>query len=376
MNLIIGFEIYQKVVYMNINNESKIEFIKKISAKLSEYEAKRKEEIQRLIKVELILFVIIFLSVLRYWLMYKYGHGIPAFLLVITLLVAFFFMLFPFICNGDFSKNMKDICRQIIKESFNINFLDKFDNDNNVLYECNLFSKFNYYDYDDVIQGEYNNVNYEIAEISLSYKENKKTFPVYSGVFIQLPFNKTIKAKTIITSKQDRSKMRNIPLSFLCFVLAVIFLPYIIVLLLKLSLYETAVSIFPITLLSVIIFVYCYFTKFWVVNDFEHTNLEDISFDDKYSVFTEDQVEGRYLVTPSFMERLLNIQTSFGTNNIKCSFIGNKMCIAISVKKNLFEICDLFTPMSDTKLISQFYDEIVSIQSLIDHFKLNEKTGL
>ena len=39
----------------------------------------------------------------------------------------------------------------------------------------------------------------------------------------------------------------------------------------------------------------------------QDVKLEDISFDKRFNVYTKDQVEARYLTTPTFMERLKNL---------------------------------------------------------------------
>ena len=56
--------------------------------------------------------------------------------------------------------------------------------------------------------------------------------------------------------------------------------------------------------------------------------------------------------------------------------IQDRVLFAISTNKNLFEICDLYKPMGDYKLISKFYDEIASVRDMISYFKFDEKTGL
>lgn len=108
----------------------------------------------------------------------------------------------------------------------------------------------------------------------------------------------------------------------------------------------------------------------------QDVKLEDLSFEKNFNVYTKDQIEARYLLTTAFMERLKNIETAFGTKQIKCSFFDDNIIFAISTKKDLFELCSLFRPFSDTRYIENFYDEIISIQKLIDHFKLSENTGL
>ena len=105
--------------------------------------------------------------------------------------------------------------------------------------------------------------------------------------------------------------------------------------------------------------------------------LEDPEFNKKYDAYTQDQVEGRYLITPTFMERFKNLHTSFGTNKAKCAFFDNKIMFALSTKKNLFELAGgIFSSLKNPKQTKIFYEEISAIYDLIDYFKLDEKTGL
>ena len=104
--------------------------------------------------------------------------------------------------------------------------------------------------------------------------------------------------------------------------------------------------------------------------------MEDPWFGKKFNVYSSDQVEARYLVTPSFMERFNNLNTVFGAKNAKCSFYRDKIVIAISTKKNLFEIGEMFKSLEDPKSIKSMYDELFSIYKMITYFKLDEKTGL
>ena len=108
----------------------------------------------------------------------------------------------------------------------------------------------------------------------------------------------------------------------------------------------------------------------------QNVKLEDINFEKNFNVYTKDQVEARYLITPLFMERLKNLETAFGTNNLKCSFFEDKIMFAISTNKDLFEFGSLYQSLKNSKSVEEFYNQIKSIQDMVEHFKLNEKTGL
>ncbi len=108
----------------------------------------------------------------------------------------------------------------------------------------------------------------------------------------------------------------------------------------------------------------------------KHTTLEDVQFEKQYDVFTNDEVEARYLLTPSFMERLSDIRKIFNTSQISCAFYQNKFIIALDVRRDLFKLGSLYKKTDDTKQFFQMYEEIESIVKLIDHFKLDQKIGL
>ena len=93
------------------------------------------------------------------------------------------------------------------------------------------------------------------------------------------------------------------------------------------------------------------------------------------NVYSDDEVETRYLLTTAFMERLSNLKKSLKLKNLKCAFIDNQVVFALSKDKNMFEFVSLFKPLNQFENIS-FFDELFSILDLIEYFKLNEKTGL
>ena len=107
-----------------------------------------------------------------------------------------------------------------------------------------------------------------------------------------------------------------------------------------------------------------------------HTTLEDVVFENKYDVFTDDEVEARYLITPSFMERMNNVKMAFEATGITCAFYRNKLILTIPTCRDLFSLCSLVKPIDDTRQYFQMYEEIISIIKLIDHFKLDQKIGL
>ena len=112
--------------------------------------------------------------------------------------------------------------------------------------------------------------------------------------------------------------------------------------------------------------------EFYVGPKTEKIKLEDTQF----NVSSKDEIEARYLLTPSFIERFKNLQMVYNSRDIKCAFFKDQIMFAINTQKDFFELGSLFVPMSDTRQIEKFYNEIIAIYDMIDYFKLNEKTGL
>lgn len=232
-----------------------------------------------------------------------------------------------------------------------------------------LLPDYHYFKNDDTFTGEYKGVVYSIAETELFYRRRRTTedTKIYHGVLINFAANKKIKAKTIVTSKGDMNIMNNAPLLGAIIALSVFVI--------SAGTYAILMIIAILFGLSIAFAVLSLFHK----EPFEKLNkivLEDPVFNRKYTAYSSDEVEGRYLLTTGFMERFNKVRTAFGVNNIKCSFYDNDFMIAIKTRKDLFELGSLFTSLKNPKYIRKFMDEYISIISLIDYFKLDEKTGL
>ena len=241
-----------------------------------------------------------------------------------------------------------------------------------------LFSTYNKRTNDDTFVGVYKGVKYYVSETNMWYEsgsgKRKTVWPVFNGVVISFASNKVVKNKTIVTTKGDVNVRNSHPILW---VSAIILLVQILPSFFtgnKMS-FDFLLSIWPVFLIIVLYLVIGLFVRKEgeVLNEIK---LEDPEFNKKYQVFSSDEIEGRYLITPSFMERFRTLHTSFGTSKAKCSFYDDNIMFAISTKKNLFEIGDLFTPLTNPKQVNVFLSEISAIFDLIDYFKLDEKTGL
>ena len=108
------------------------------------------------------------------------------------------------------------------------------------------------------------------------------------------------------------------------------------------------------------------------------TVLEDVKFERKFDVFTTDEVEARYLITTSFMERLNKLSVVFKADKVSCAFYNKELFIGIHIplNKDLFKVVNLNKPLDDNKEIKNLLKEVILIYDLIDYLKLKEKTKL
>ena len=91
-------------------------------------------------------------------------------------------------------------------------------------------------------------------------------------------------------------------------------------------------------------------------------------FEDMFSVWTDDQVEARYLVHPRYIERLIEVERAFGGQNIRALFKGGELSIVIE-SGDMFESGSL-DASKDRALIQKTCDQFMSLVGLAD--ALNE----
>lgn len=188
--------------------------------------------------------------------------------------------------------------------------------------ETGLFPPILYRITDDEFVGEYQGVKFRMSETKFPINR----FIGFTGIILAFEANKSFESHTIIVSKLAPDRHRSLNL--------------------------------------------------------EPVILEDSKFCRDYNVYSSDQTEARYLITPSFMERFRKLKVAFKTTDIACAFFKNKVIFALDneglsgLSKNLFEIDAYSAFTDDREAINIFYNELTSVLDMAAYFKLDEKTGL
>ncbi|WP_421792160.1 DUF3137 domain-containing protein [Hyphobacterium sp.] len=101
----------------------------------------------------------------------------------------------------------------------------------------------------------------------------------------------------------------------------------------------------------------------------ERVGLVDPKFEKIFEVYSTDQVMSRYLLTPTFMERLLALETAVEGKKVRAAFDdrqgGGELLIAVETG-NLFEPGSLFKPLDDEERVRTLLEEIDLVTGMLD----------
>jgi len=97
--------------------------------------------------------------------------------------------------------------------------------------------------------------------------------------------------------------------------------------------------------------------------------LEDPAFESEFSVFSTDQIEARFILTPSFIERIKLLKQHF-PDPFKISFIDDSIYIAIFSKRNLLDP-DIFRKLNTYESFEKYNNNFNHLLSISNDLKLN-----
>ena len=184
------------------------------------------------------------------------------------------------------------------------------------------------------IQGTYKGVNISLCNSHLM-KEDQNT--LFKGIIISLDIHKYFKGKTVV--RKDFGSVGN----------------------LAGKTYRRSAEILKGS------------SRF---SELTSVRLEDPHFEKEFEVFSTDQVEARYLLTPSFMERLLELRNKLHIQKIECSFYKNVLLMMISTKRDMFEPVSIFETADFVDDVRSLLIEMNLIFEIIDILKLDMDIGL
>lgn len=153
------------------------------------------------------------------------------------------------------------------------------------------------------------------CEMFTYFSNNKLNF---EGLFLSASFNKNFTSKTFVISRRRKNSLLSIPRYYL--------------------------------------------------NEIKDVRLEDILFNKEFLTLSTDQVEARYILTPSLMQRILDYKKKTG-KKISLSFVENRLYCTIPKYSNHFEPA-IFRPF-DFEFIKNTCEPLKLYTDLVEDLNLN-----
>lgn len=107
----------------------------------------------------------------------------------------------------------------------------------------------------------------------------------------------------------------------------------------------------------------------------QRVGLGDSRLEKAFEVYSNDQVEARYLIHPVFMERLLTLEQRFRGARLRCAFDQGELLIAIE-GKNRFEIGSMFATLNDPSRAKTVIGDLTEIVRIVDAVLTAEQSAL
>ena len=99
--------------------------------------------------------------------------------------------------------------------------------------------------------------------------------------------------------------------------------------------------------------------------------MEDDKFEEKFRVFSTNDTDARYILSPVMMEKISQIQEQYG-DDVFISFRGKNMYIALETKQDFFKH-DVNTSIDKHTIMNGHLSELKSIMAIIDDLNLNTR---
>lgn len=106
----------------------------------------------------------------------------------------------------------------------------------------------------------------------------------------------------------------------------------------------------------------------------ERAGLESPEFEKAFEVYTNNQIEARYILTAVMIEYMLELKKLFP--NAEYSFENNNVLINIEMKKNMFECSNFFRSVISKKRAETYFKQFYLLFSIVEILHLNQKQML
>lgn len=107
------------------------------------------------------------------------------------------------------------------------------------------------------------------------------------------------------------------------------------------------------------------------IHSYEKIKLEDAEFEKYFEVCGTNQIEARYILTPSLMRRIVEYKRK-NNKDMRLSFIDGHVYITISYGRNLFE-ANVYKSLFDFGEMEQYFEDLLVVIGIVEELNLNTK---
>ena len=105
----------------------------------------------------------------------------------------------------------------------------------------------------------------------------------------------------------------------------------------------------------------------------QRADLVDPAFEKEYDVYTDDQVEARYLIHPTMIEKIKAIRDSYNADGVMAAYQKDSLLILMKSDKNHFEPAGLDVPATEPSTLVSMKHEVEQVMNLVDLMEQYDK---
>lgn len=189
--------------------------------------------------------------------------------------------------------------------------------------DLGLVSDFNRSQFEDEVSGRYEGLRFSLIDAHLKQKGEKTTRTVFRGLLASFEMNKSFQGRTLVL--RDGGILGNF--------------------------------------------------MGGIGKGLERVRLEDPRFERAYEVYSSDQIEARYLLTPAFMDRLIALEQELGSK-VRLAFDRNSLLMSIELNRDAFNIGKLDAPLADKRRLRGIVTDLTMIFDVVETLRLDAETKL
>jgi hypothetical protein len=107
-------------------------------------------------------------------------------------------------------------------------------------------------------------------------------------------------------------------------------------------------------------------------DDHERVSIEDGDFEKYFNVYSTDQIESRFIFSPTFIELVKFFKDKLN-KIVYLAFHGSKMYLLIDWNQNMFEAPNLKVEVKDAQFLIPIIQEVHFALSFVEDFNLNQR---